>query len=73
MFPRTARNGIVANMDLTDNVMLRSYRDGKGSFLNRKTPKNMTEEIVDELKVVTPSLQTPIRKLSGGNVGKNSL
>ena len=57
-------------MDLTDNVMLRSYRDGKGSFLNRKTPKNMTEEIVDELKVVTPSLQTPIRKLSGGNVQK---
>lgn len=62
--------GLVANMDLTDNVMLRSYRDGKGSFLNRKTPKNMTEEIVDELKVVTPSLQTPIRKLSGGNVQK---
>lgn len=30
----------------------------------------MTEEIVDELKVVTPSLQTPIRKLSGGNVQK---
>ena len=62
--------GLGANMDLTDNVMLRSYRDGKGSFLNRKTPKNMTEEIVDELKVVTPSLQTPIRKLSGGNVQK---
>ena len=57
-------------MDLTDNVMLRSYLDGKGSFLNRKTPKKVTEKIVDELNVVTPNLSTPIRRLSGGNVQK---
>ena len=62
--------GLVANMDLTDNVMLRSYRDGKGTFLNRKNPRERTEKIVDGLKVVTPSLSTPIRKLSGGNVQK---
>lgn len=62
--------GLVANMDLTDNVMLRSYRDGKGSFLNRKNPKERTEKIVEGLHVVTPSLSTPIRKLSGGNVQK---
>ena len=62
--------GLVANMDLTDNVMLRSYLDGKGSFVNRKEPKKKTEKIVDELKVVTPGLSTPIRRLSGGNVQK---
>ena len=62
--------GLVANMDLTDNVMLRSYGDGRGSFLNRKNPRERTEKIVDGLKVVTPSLSTPIRKLSGGNVQK---
>ncbi|MCD8036790.1 MAG: ABC transporter ATP-binding protein [Clostridiales bacterium] len=62
--------GLVANMDLADNVMLRSYREGKSSFVNRKDPRKKTEEIVDELKVVTPSISTPIRKLSGGNVQK---
>lgn len=62
--------GLVGNMDLADNVMLRSYREGKGSFVNRKDPRNKTERIVDELKVVTPSISTPIRKLSGGNVQK---
>ncbi|MDD5945462.1 MAG: ATP-binding cassette domain-containing protein, partial [Clostridia bacterium] len=62
--------GLVANMDLADNVMLRSYRDGRGSFLNRKAPRDKTEQIVDELKVVTPGISTPRRKLSGGNVQK---
>lgn len=62
--------GLVGNMDLADNVMLRSYRDGKGSFVNRKKPKKVTEKIVEELHVVTPSISTPIRKLSGGNVQK---
>lgn len=62
--------GLVGNMDLADNVMLRSYMDGKGIAVNRKKPRQKTEKIVDELKVVTPSISTPIRRLSGGNVQK---
>lgn len=62
--------GLVANMDLAENVMLRSYNDGKGAMINRKAPRKKTQEIVEELHVVTPSISTPIRKLSGGNVQK---
>ncbi|MEA4971760.1 MAG: ABC transporter ATP-binding protein [Candidatus Metalachnospira sp.] len=62
--------GLVGNMDLADNVMLRSYMDGKGAVVDRKAPRKKTQEIVDELHVVTPSISTPIRKLSGGNVQK---
>jgi len=62
--------GLVGNMDLADNVMLRSYMDGKGAFVDRKSPRKKTQKIVDELHVVTPSISTPIRKLSGGNVQK---
>ena len=62
--------GLVGNMDLVDNMMLRSYRKGKGSRLNRKKPEALAEEIVNELDVVTPNLHTPVRKLSGGNVQK---
>lgn len=62
--------GLVGNMNITDNMMLRSYRKGKGMFLNRAKPKALAKEIVDELEVVTPSIDTPVRKLSGGNVQK---
>lgn len=62
--------GLVGNMDITDNMMLRSYKSGRSSFLDRKSPKKLAEHIIDELEVVTPSVQTPVRRLSGGNVQK---
>ena len=62
--------GLVASMDLTDNMMLRSYRKGKSGFTDRKTPKNLAQRVVDDLEVVTPGLTTPVRRLSGGNVQK---
>lgn len=62
--------GLVGNMDLIDNMMLRSYRRGKSIFLDRKSPKTLAERIVQELEVVTPSTHTPVRRLSGGNVQK---
>lgn len=62
--------GLVGNMDIIDNMMLRSYRKGKGMFLHRKKPKSLANEIVERLQVVTPSVNTPVRRLSGGNVQK---
>ncbi|MBO5653383.1 MAG: ATP-binding cassette domain-containing protein, partial [Clostridia bacterium] len=62
--------GLVANMDLVDNMMLRSYRRGHSPFVDRKKPKDLAEKIIKELEVVTPGAHTPIRRLSGGNVQK---
>ena len=62
--------GLVAGMDMTDNVMLRSYRDNKGIFVNRKAPKALSEKLIDELDIVTPGVDTPVGRLSGGNVQK---
>ena len=62
--------GLVGNMDIVDNMMLRSYRKGKSMFLERKAPKNLALNIIDELEVVTPNENTPVRRLSGGNVQK---
>ncbi len=62
--------GLVGNMDIVDNMMLRSYRRGKSVFLERKAPKDLAERIIEELQVVTPSANTPVRRLSGGNVQK---
>ncbi len=62
--------GLVGNMDIIDNMMLRSYRKGKGAFLERKAPRDLAEHIIEDLEVVTPSANTPVRRLSGGNVQK---
>ncbi|MBR1969377.1 MAG: ABC transporter ATP-binding protein [Clostridia bacterium] len=62
--------GLVGNMDIVDNMMLRSYRKGKTVFLERKAPKDLAEEIISRLEVVTPDANTPVRRLSGGNVQK---
>ena len=62
--------GLVGSMDIIDNMMLRSYKGGKGVFLQRKDPKILAEKIIKDLEVATPGADTPIRKLSGGNIQK---
>ncbi|NCC68118.1 MAG: ATP-binding cassette domain-containing protein, partial [Clostridia bacterium] len=62
--------GLVGNMNLTDNMLLRSFRHGKSVFADRKAPHALAERVVNELDVITPSVSTPVRKLSGGNVQK---
>ena len=62
--------GLVGSMSLTDNMLLRSFRDGKSIFADRKAPRELAEKVVDELEVDTPGVGTPVRRLSGGNVQK---
>ncbi|MDE5995922.1 MAG: ABC transporter ATP-binding protein, partial [Eubacterium sp.] len=62
--------GLVGNMDIVDNMMLRSYKKGSSAFLDRKDPKSLADSIIESLDVVTPSAATPVRRLSGGNVQK---
>ncbi len=62
--------GLVGSMNLIDNMLLRSYRNGKGLFVDRKMPKRLAKHIVEKLDVVTPGVETEVRRLSGGNVQK---
>lgn len=62
--------GLVGNMDIVDNMMLRSYRRGRSLFLNRQSPKKLAEDIINDLEIATPGANTPVRRLSGGNVQK---
>ena len=62
--------GLVGSMDINDNMMLRSFRHGHTAFTDRKAPHEVAEQVVDELEVATPSLNTPVSRLSGGNVQK---
>ena len=62
--------GLVGNMDIVDNMMLRSYRRGRSLFLNRQSPKKLAEDIINDLEIATPGANIPVRRLSGGNVQK---
>ena len=62
--------GLVGNMDIAENMMLKSYADGSGPLLDLKRPKVLAEKVVKELEVLTPSIHTPVRRLSGGNIQK---
>lgn len=62
--------GLVGSMGITDNMLLRSYNKGRGIFLQKKDPKTLADRIIKELEVVTPGTETPVSKLSGGNIQK---
>ena len=58
--------GLVASMGMVDNMLLKSYTEGKGPFVERKPAR----ELAQKLAIVTPGVDTPVRLMSGGNVQK---
>lgn len=62
--------GLVASMDIPDNMLIRSYLKGKSGFVDMKISEELASKVVEELGVVTPDLRTEVGKLSGGNVQK---
>ena len=62
--------GLVGSMGMTGNMMLRSWKNGRGALVRRKEPENLAKNIMEELDVVTPGIDYPVRRLSGGNVQK---
>ena len=62
--------GLVGSMGMTGNMLLKSYGNGPSPITDMRAPKKMAEKVKKELEVVTPSLNTPVSRLSGGNVQK---
>ncbi len=62
--------GLAPSLSITDNMILKNYADTKGPFVDRKLGREAADTVIRELDVVTPSTETPVRRLSGGNVQK---
>ena len=62
--------GLVGSMGMTGNMMLRSWKKGRSMLLNRKDPNQLARQVMENLEVVTSGIETPVRRLSGGNVQK---
>ena len=61
---------LAPSMSITDNMMLKNYSQGFNPFINRKKGRAAANQVIADLEVVTPSSETPVRRLSGGNVQK---
>lgn len=63
--------GLAPSLSITDNMILKSYR-GKwyNPLIDRETGRRDAKRVIKELGIITPSTQTPVRQLSGGNVQK---
>lgn len=62
--------GLVASMGMVGNMMLKTYDAPKGPFVDPAPARRRAEELVQRLEIVTPSVDTPVRLMSGGNVQK---
>lgn len=62
--------GLAASMGMVDNLLLKTYQAGKGPFVRRKEARELSKRLVKQLQIVTPGIDTPVRRLSGGNVQK---
>ncbi len=62
--------GLVASMDMVDNLILKQYQNQKGIFIDRKPAVEKAKEIIKKLDIQTPGIDHPIRQLSGGNIQK---
>ncbi|MBH1941164.1 ABC transporter ATP-binding protein [Mobilitalea sibirica] len=62
--------GLAASMGMVDNMLLKKYNEGKGPFVSKKEARELAKRLVKQLDIVTPTVDTPVRRLSGGNVQK---
>jgi simple sugar transport system ATP-binding protein len=62
--------GLVGSMGIADNMLLKTYSSGKGVFVNRRPALRQAERLIKRLDIQTPGVDTPIRRLSGGNIQK---
>lgn len=65
--------GTSPNLDLTDNLILKSYRQppiGKGWRVDLTLARERAKELVAQFNVMAPGVDTPARLLSGGNLQK---
>ncbi|HEX9331180.1 MAG TPA: ABC transporter ATP-binding protein [Anaerolineales bacterium] len=63
--------GSAPNLSVTDNVIMKKYRKppiSKGSLLDMTAATNFAKELKQAYDIIVPTVNTPVRLLSGGNL-----
>ncbi len=67
------RDGAIGEFSVADNMVLHNHhstRFSRGGFLNFGEIHRHSQKLVDDFQVKTPSIDTPAKNLSGGNIQK---
>ncbi|KUK26822.1 MAG: ABC transporter ATP-binding protein [Acetothermia bacterium 64_32] len=67
------RMGIVPGMTVEDNLILKRHHRppfSRGPFLKLREIRRFASRSIEEYEIMTPSLRTPAKLLSGGNIQK---
>jgi simple sugar transport system ATP-binding protein len=63
--------GTAPNLSITDNLIMKSYRRpplAQGWAIDRIAARQQAEGLKEEYEIMAPTVQTPVRLLSGGNL-----
>ncbi len=63
--------GSSPNLSVTDNVIMKNYRKppiSKGTLLDMNAATNFAKELKAAYDIIVPTVNTPVRLLSGGNL-----
>jgi len=63
--------GSAPNLSVTDNVIMKKYRKppiSKGSLLDMGAATSFAKELKEAYDIIVPTVNTPVRLLSGGNL-----
>jgi len=63
--------GTAPNLSVTDNVIMKKYRRppiARGWIVDMTAATEFAKQLKDEYDIITPTVETPVRLLSGGNL-----
>jgi len=63
--------GTAPNLSVTDNVIMKKYRQSplaRGIFLDHVAATHFANELKEAYDIIVPTVETPVRMLSGGNL-----
>lgn len=69
--PSERLTALVPSMSIAENMILKNYRQpafGRGVLLQRAAVQAYADRLIEEYAIVTPSRETPVKMLSGGNI-----
>ncbi len=68
--PEDRRKALIPELSIRENLMLNSYRDADGLFIEEETIIKKTEKLMDIFKIKAPNVLASVQSLSGGNKQK---
>lgn len=67
------KHGLILDYTVSENMILQTYYKSqitKHGFINKKASDDMATRLVEQFDIRVPSIETPVRAMSGGNQQK---